>query len=172
MSIKADSFALEHFVTTTKADSIVEWLARWSHSKNLMALPIGTACCSLEYMATIGAKYDLESYGVEVNRFAPRESDLLIVAGTITEKQAPILKRIYEQMPSPKWVIAMGACAASGGFYRSYNVVQGIDKYFPVDVYIPGCPPTPEALLEGIIKIKERINKGVCAQGFSSEVNR
>ena len=110
-------------------------------------------------MSVMGPKYDLARFGAEVVRFSPKQSDLLIVAGTITEKMAPILKRIYDQMPEPKWVISMGACASSGGFYRAYHVVQGIDKIIPVDIYIPGCPPTPEAVLDGVMQLQNKIQR-------------
>lgn len=159
----APNIPLERLVLTTKADTILEKVKRWGQSNSLWVLPFGTACCALEYMSAFGSKYDLGRFGVEFDRFTPGQSDLLIIGGTITEKQAPVLKSIYEQMPDPKWVIAMGACASSGGPYRAYHVVQGLSQYIPVDVYIPGCPPTPEALIQGVLKIKERIKMGVAA---------
>jgi NADH-quinone oxidoreductase subunit B len=158
-----ENLSLERLVLTTKADTILEKVKRWGRSNSLWILPFGTACCALEYMSAFGSKYDLGRFGVEFDRFSPGQSDLMIIGGTITEKQAPVLKRIYDQMPEPKWVIAMGACASSGGPYRAYHVVQGLSKLIPVDVYIPGCPPTPESLIQGIFKIQERIQKGVQA---------
>ena len=156
-----EKFILERLVFTTKANSFLDWLRRWNRSHSLWPMPLGTSCCALEYTNAMGPRYDLEQKGVHMERFSPRQSDLLIVAGTVTEKMAPVLQKIYRQMAEPKWVIAMGACAASGGSYRAYNVVQGIGKIIPVDVYIPGCPPTPESLIGGIIKIQERIRNGV-----------
>ncbi|MBT3583586.1 MAG: NADH-quinone oxidoreductase subunit NuoB [Halobacteriovoraceae bacterium] len=158
-----EDFALERLVLTTQKDSFLDWVRKWAQKNSLCPLPFGTACCAMEYMAAQGPRYDLGRFGSEVVRFNPGQSDLMIIAGTVTEKMAPVLRKIYQQMAGPKWVIAMGACAASGGFYRSYHVVQGVSREIPVDVYIPGCPPTPEAVIEGIMKIGERIEKGVCA---------
>jgi NADH-quinone oxidoreductase subunit B len=118
----------------------------------------GTACCGIEFMSVAAAKYDLSRFGAEVVRFSPRQADLLIVAGTISYKQAPILQKIYEQMCEPKWVISMGACACSGGFYDNYTTLQGIDQIIPVDEYIAGCPPRPEAVLDAIMRIQEKAN--------------
>jgi NADH-quinone oxidoreductase subunit B len=122
-------------------------------------MPFGTACCALEFMSIVSGRFDISRFGAEVVRFSPRQADLLLVMGTVTLKQAPILKRIYEQMPEPKWVVAYGACASSGGFYDNYHTVQGIDSIIPVDVYVPGCPPRPEQLFEAIIEIQEGILK-------------
>lgn len=132
----------------------------WTRKNALWPLPFGTACCGIEYMAVVGAHYDVSRFGAEVVRFSPRQSDLLIVAGTITEKMAPVLRQIYEQMPEPKWVLSMGVCASSGGFYRAYHTVQGIESIIPVDIYVPGCPPTPEAVIQGIMKLQEKIQRG------------
>jgi len=142
------------FITTT-LDKVINWGRRWS----LYPMPYGTACCAIELMGTLASRYDLARYGAEAIRFSPRQCDLLIVSGTINNKMTPVLKRIYEQMSEPKWVIAMGACASAGGPFDSYAVLQGIDRVLPVDVYIPGCPPRPEALLQAVIKIQEKIDK-------------
>ncbi len=141
------------FAFTTKLDDLVAWGRR----NSLWPMPYGTACCGIELMSVMGPKYDLARFGAEVVRFSPRQADLLIVAGTITEKMGPILVNIYEQMLEPKYVISMGACASSGGFYRAYHVMQGIDRVIPVDVYVPGCPPTPEAVLDGVISLQKLI---------------
>lgn len=141
------------FALTTRLDAI----AAWGQRNALWPLPYGTACCGIELMSVMGPKYDLARFGAEVVRFSPRQADLLIVAGTITEKMAPILVRIYQQMLEPKYVLSMGACASSGGFYRSYHVLQGCDKVIPVDVYVPGCPPTPEAVLDGVMTLQKMI---------------
>ena len=142
-------------VFTTRLEKMVNW----ARAGSLWPLPFGTACCAIEFMSVVSAHYDLARFGAEVVRFSPRQSDMMIVAGTVVDKQAPILKLIYEQMCEPKWVISMGVCASSGGFYRAYHVMQGIDELVPVDIYIPGCPPTPEGLIYGIIKLQEKIQR-------------
>src|SRR5450830_1607829 len=146
---------------TTKLDVAVQW----AQSNSLWPMPFGTACCAIEFMSVVSSHYDLARFGFEVVRFSPRQADLLIVAGTIVDKMAPVLKTIYEQMPEPKYVVAMGACATSGGFYRAYHVVQGIDEIIPVDIWVPGCPPTPEGLIYGILKLKEKIERGEMKRG-------
>ena len=141
-------------ILTTKLDAAINW----GRSYSLWPMAFGTACCAIEFMAAAGSRYDLSRFGAEVVRFSPRQADLMIVAGTISYKQAPILKKIYEQMCEPKWVISMGACACSGGFYDNYTTLQGIDQIIPVDEYIAGCPPRPEAILDAIMRIQERVN--------------
>ncbi len=132
-------------------------LVAWGQKNSLWPMPYGTACCGIELMSVMGPRYDLARFGAEVVRFSPRQADLLLVAGTITEKMAPILVHIYQQMLEPKFVISMGACASSGGFYRAYHVLQGIDRVVPVDVFVPGCPPTPEAVLDGVMALQRMI---------------
>jgi NADH-quinone oxidoreductase subunit B len=147
-------------VITTRLDAMV----KWGRKSSLWPMPFGTACCAIEFMALSASHYDMARFGAEVLRFSPRQADLMFVAGTIPDKLAPILKTIYDQMPEPKWVISMGVCASSGGFYRSYHTMQGIDEIIPVDVYVPGCPPSPEALLSAIMKIQEKIATGAQAK--------
>ena len=137
-----------------------EKLEEWAQKNSFWPLPFGTACCAIEFMGVVSSHYDMARFGYEVVRFSPRQSDVMIVAGTITDKMAPVLKRIYDQMPDPKWVIAMGACASSGGMFGTYSTVQGVDEIVPVDVYAPGCPPRPETLIAAIMKIQELIEKG------------
>jgi NADH-quinone oxidoreductase subunit B len=140
---------------TTKFEALEDWSTR----NSFWPFPFGTACCAIEFMGTVSSHYDLARFGSEVVRFSPRQSDVLLVAGTINDKMAPVLKKIYDQMADPKWVISMGACACSGGFYRAYHVMQGIDEIIPVDVYVPGCPPTPEGLIYGILQLKEKVSR-------------
>ncbi len=140
--------------------STLEKLVAWGREYSLYPFTFATACCGIEVMGGFGTHYDLSRFGAEVVRFSPRQADVLLVAGTINYKMAPVLKRIYEQMLEPKWVIAMGACAASGGFYNNYTVMQGIDKILPVDVYIPGCPPNPEGLIDAVVQIQKMLETG------------
>jgi NADH-quinone oxidoreductase subunit B len=144
----------ESWLTTT-----YDRLEEWAQTRSFWPLPFGTACCAIEFMGVVSSHYDVARFGYEVVRFSPRQSDILIVAGTINDKMAPVMKKIYDQMPDPKWVISMGACACSGGFYRAYHVMQGIDEVIPVDVYVPGCPPSPEGLIYGILQLKERVQR-------------
>ena len=145
---------------TTKLDVAVQW----AQSNSLWPMPFGTACCAIEFMSVVSSHYDLARFGAEVVRFSPRQSDLLIVAGTVVDKLAPVLKKIYDQMSEPKWVISMGVCACTGGFYRAYHVVQGVDEIVPVDVYVAGCPPTPENLILGIMMLQKKIQSGELAR--------
>jgi NADH-quinone oxidoreductase subunit B len=137
--------------------SRLEDAANWGRKFSLFTYPFVTACCGMEFMSVAAPKYDLARFGAEFPRFSPRQSDLLMVVGTITEKQAPALKRVYDQMAEPKWVIAFGVCASTGGFYQNYSTVPGADQIIPVDVYIPGCPPRPEQVLDGLMVLQERI---------------
>lgn len=140
---------------TTRVDQLVNW----ARKNSLWPMPFGTACCGIELMSVLASRHDIARFGAEAIRFSPRQSDLLLVAGRISIKMMPVLTRIYEQMPEPKWIISMGACASSGGVFDTYSVIQGIDQFLPVDVYIPGCPPRPEAILDGLIKLQKVIER-------------
>ena len=142
---------IEGDVVVTRVDAAINWCRKQS----LWPMPMGLACCAIELMAAGASKFDISRFGSEVMRFSPRQSDVMIVAGTVTYKMALAVRRIYDQMPEPKWVIAMGACASTGGMYRSYAVLQGVDQIIPVDVYVPGCPPRPEQIIDGLMKIQE-----------------
>ena len=132
-------------------------LVNWGRKNSLWPMPLGLSCCGIELMAMIGPKFDIARFGAEAARFSPRQCDLLIVAGTLTWKMAEATRMIYDQMPDPKWVIAMGVCSSSGGMYDSYAVVQGVDMILPVDVYVPGCPPRPDAVIDAILKLQKKI---------------
>ena len=139
--------------------STLQSMANWCRKNSVWPLPLGLSCCGIEFMATAASRYDMSRFGMEVARFSPRQADLMLVAGTLTYKMAQVLTRLYDQMSEPKWVIAMGACASSGGMFRSYPVVQGIDEFIPVDFYIPGCPPRPDAVLNCLIQLQKKIER-------------
>lgn len=135
--------------------SSVDHIIGLARANSLWPLPFATSCCGIEFMATMGSNYDLARFGMERMSFSPRQADILLVAGTISKKLGPVLRQVYEQMAEPKWVVSIGACASSGGIFDTYSVLQGIDKVIPVDVYVPGCPPRPEQIIDGIMKIQE-----------------
>lgn len=146
---------VEGDVIVTRADAVLNWFRK----NSLWPMPMGLACCGIELMAAGASRFDISRFGSEVMRFSPRQSDLMIVAGTVTYKMALVVKRIYDQMAEPKWVMAMGACASTGGMYRSYAVLQGVDKIVPVNAYIAGCPPRPEAVLDGLMRMQNNVAK-------------
>ena len=141
---------------TTRLDDFINW----GRKNALWPLPFGTSCCGIEMMATLASDYDMARFGAEAIRFSPRQADLLIVAGIVNLKMAPVLKTVYDQMSDPKWVVSMGACASSGGIFNVYSVLQGIDTMIPVDIYIPGCPPSPEGLIHGVMQLQDKISRG------------
>ena len=151
-SIAYDS-KIEGEIVVTRRDAVVNWIRRHS----VWPMPMGLACCAIELMAAASSRFDVSRFGMEVMRFSPRQADCMIVAGTVTYKMAEVVRRIYDQMGDPKWVVAMGACASSGGMYRSYAVLQGVDRILPVDVYVSGCPPRPEALLDAMMSLQDKI---------------
>ena len=146
---------IEGDIVVTRADAAINWV----RNNSMWPMPMGLACCAIELMASAASRFDIARFGAEVMRFSPRQADCMIVAGTVTYKMAPIVRRIYDQMAAPKWVIAMGACASSGGMYRSYATLQGVDRIVPVDVYVSGCPPRPEALLDALLKLQEKVKR-------------
>ncbi len=146
---------IEGEVIVSRADAVINWI----RSSSMWPMPMGLACCAIELMATAASRFDIARFGAEVMRFSPKQSDVMIVAGTVTYKMASPLRRIYDQMSDPKWVIAMGACASTGGMYRSYAVLQGVDRIVPVDVYVSGCPPRPEALLDALMKLQGKVKR-------------
>jgi NADH-quinone oxidoreductase subunit B len=151
----SNTHLLDEAVVTTKIDAVINW----GREASLWPFVFGTACCAIEFMSTAASRYDISRFGAEVLRFSPRHADLLVVAGTVSYKQAPILKQIYDQMPEPKWVIAVGACASTGGFYDNYTTLQGIDEIIPVDVYVAGCPPRPEAIIDAVLDIQRQLKR-------------
>ena len=146
---------------TTQLDAALGWARKYS----IFQYPFVTACCGMEYMSTAASHYDIDRFGAAFPRFSPRQADVLFVVGTINHKMAPVLRRIYDQMASPKWVVAFGVCTCTGGFYNDYSVVQGIDCIVPVDLYIPGCPPRPEMVIQGLQMLQEKIDKQARAHG-------
>jgi NADH-quinone oxidoreductase subunit B len=146
---------LDDSVMTTRLDAVINW----SRKNSLWPLPFGTACCAIEFMSMMASRYDFSRFGAEALRFSPRQSDMLLVLGTITNKQAPVLRQIYAQMAEPKWVVSVGVCASSGGMYRTYATLQGIDRVIPVDVYVPGCPPRPETMIYGVMELQKKITR-------------
>ena len=161
LSIKSEQESLreelEHGVLFTNVEKMLTWVVSQSRANAIWPLGFGLACCAIEMMAIIGPRFDVSRFGAEVMRASPRQADLMIVAGRVSIKMAPVLRQLYDQMPDPKWVISMGACASCGGVFNNYAIVQGVDKIVPVDVYVPGCPPRPEALIHGIMKLQEKI---------------
>ncbi len=153
-SVVSSDLNLGDAFITTRVDAVVNWGRR----NSLWPFPFGTACCGIEFMGVVSSMYDVSRFGAELVRFSPRQADLLIIAGTITYKMAPVLRRIYDQMCEPKWVLSVGACATSGGFYDCYCTVPGMDEIIPVDMYVAGCPPRPEAFLEAIVSLQKKID--------------
>ncbi len=144
----------EGFLTTTVGEVV-----KWAQKNSMWPMPMGISCCAIEMMAFASSRFDVARFGSEVFRMTPRQSDFLLVAGTVTYKMAWVVRKIYDQMPDPKWVMSMGVCASTGGMFRSYSVVQGIDLFLPVDVYVAGCPPRPESVIKGLMTLQEKVSK-------------
>ncbi len=170
--VTAPHLATKNDVLTTRLESLVDFFrvkgVNWARRNSLWPMPFATACCGIELMATGASRYDIARFGAEAMRFSPRQCDLMICAGRVAIKMMPVLQRIYQQMTEPKWVISMGACASTGGVFDTYAVVQGIDQFMPVDVYVPGCPPRPETLLEGLMAIQRIVDD----EGVKSSAER
>jgi NADH-quinone oxidoreductase subunit B len=163
---------MEIEVPENVAISKLDALASWCRKNSLWPMPFATACCGIELMATAASKHDVARFGAEVFRFSPRQCDLMIVAGRVVMKMLPVLQRIWLQMPEPKWCISMGACASTGGIFDTYSVVQGIDRFLPVDMYIPGCPPRPEQLIQAIIDLQDKIQREGTIMGREFQVEQ
>ena len=151
---------IEGDVIVSRLDAVINWI----RTNSMWPMPMGLACCAIELMGVAASRFDIARFGAEVMRFSPRQADCMIVSGTVTYKMAPQVRRLYDQMPAPKWVIAMGACASTGGMYRSYAVLQGVDRILPVDVYVSGCPPRPEALLDALILLQAKVRREPAAR--------
>lgn len=156
---------VDKFLITTR----LEWVFNWARKSSVWPMTFGLACCAIEMMATGASRFDMDRFGAGIFRATPRQSDLMIVAGTVSLKMAPVVRKVYDQMPEPKWVISMGACANSGGLFDSYSTLQGVDKIVPVDVYIPGCPPRPESLLYGFMRLQDKIMKSSLRDKYLKE---
>lgn len=172
-AIPTDANDLTNFVYDSKVEgniifTQVDAAINWMRKNSLWPMPMGLACCAIELMATASSRFDISRFGAEVMRFSPRQADVMIVSGTVTYKMALAVKRVWDQMPEPKWCIAMGACASSGGMFRSYATLQGIDRLIPVDVYISGCPPRPEALIDGLLRLQDKIDTEQSTKGLKA----
>jgi NADH-quinone oxidoreductase subunit B len=168
MSITKEE-VLEGYIGEGYQLTSIEKVLGMARANSIWPLPFATSCCGIEFMATMGSNYDLARFGMERLSFSPRQADLLMVMGTIAKKMGPVLKQVYTQMAEPKWVIAVGACASSGGIFDTYSVLQGIDKVIPVDVYVPGCPPRPEQIIDGVLKIQELVRNEPTRRRHSPE---